>query len=107
MHFILESSVPIILSNTIDLERCEGKGEAPEHDSIYSDYGRRIESNRSWTIYHVFSGIPAVVGGTVLTGLDASGSMERMMALNAANLTSRSMASAGKSPPFRGAQRDG
>jgi hypothetical protein len=36
------------------------------------DYGRRIEMNRSWTIYHVFTGIPAEVGTRSMVGLSKS-----------------------------------
>lgn len=45
-------------------------------------YGRRIETDRSWTVYHVFSGIPAHAGGEVLTGLSRSAATAGMLALN-------------------------
>ncbi|MFP1633776.1 hypothetical protein ACLB6G_18755 [Zhengella sp. ZM62] len=45
-------------------------------------YGRRIETDRSWTVYHVFSGIPARAGGEILTGLSRSAATAGMLALN-------------------------
>ncbi len=41
----------------------EREGGADAHDGIDCDYGRRIESDRSWTVYHVFSGAPARIDG--------------------------------------------
>ena len=45
-------------------------------------FGRRIEIDRSWTVYHVFSGIPAEVDGTKLTGLHRAEATEIMKGLN-------------------------
>lgn len=46
-------------------------------------YGKRIEADKSWTIYHVFSGIPANVGGHDLVQLDAKSAIRALRILNA------------------------
>lgn len=45
-------------------------------------FGRRIEPNRTWTVYHVFSGAPARHGSNAMTGLSRSEATEGMLALN-------------------------
>jgi hypothetical protein len=35
----------------------EGGSQAP--DTPDGQFGRRVEMDRSWTIYHVFTGVPA------------------------------------------------
>ena len=48
-------------------------------------YGRRVEADRSWTVYHVFSGIPAHVDGAVMIGLTRADATQSMLALNLCN----------------------
>jgi hypothetical protein len=48
-------------------------------------YGRRIESDRSWSVYHVFTGAPARVEGQHMTGLSRSDATEGMLSLNRRN----------------------
>ncbi|SFO34647.1 hypothetical protein SAMN03159463_01702 [Mesorhizobium sp. NFR06] len=48
-------------------------------------YGRRVEADRSWTVYHVFSGIPAHVDGAIMAGLSRAEATKRMLALNLRN----------------------
>jgi hypothetical protein len=48
-------------------------------------YGRRVETDTSWSIYHVFSGVPATFGGQSLVGLSRSAATEGMLALNRRN----------------------
>jgi hypothetical protein len=48
-------------------------------------YGRRVEADRSWTVYHVFSGIPAHVDGAVMIGLTRADATRSMLALNLRN----------------------
>jgi len=48
-------------------------------------YGRRVEADRSWTVYHVFTGIPARVCGAFMTGLTRAEATGRMLALNLRN----------------------
>ncbi|WP_378941601.1 hypothetical protein [Mesorhizobium sp. ANAO-SY3R2] len=45
-------------------------------------FGRRIEADRSWTVYHVFTGIPAHVDGQAMTGLTRSDATDGMTFLN-------------------------
>ncbi|TWG90299.1 hypothetical protein L598_000700000550 [Mesorhizobium sp. J18] len=48
-------------------------------------YGRRIESDRSWTIYNVFTGVPADIGGLTMTGLSKPEATDGMLSLNLRN----------------------
>ncbi|MDG4903520.1 hypothetical protein P9217_25890 [Mesorhizobium sp. WSM4989] len=48
-------------------------------------YGRRVEADRSWTIYHVFTGIPAHVNGASMIGLSRSEATRSMLSLNFCN----------------------
>lgn len=52
-------------------------------------YGRRIEPDRSWTIYHVFTGIPADVGGRTMTGLSKLEATDGMISFNLRNQARR------------------
>ena len=79
-----------------DLERAaaalgvwENEGGAPGHPSRDNQYGRRIEADRSWTVYHVFSGVPAHVQGNAMTGLTRSDATSSMQSLNLRNIASR------------------
>ncbi len=45
-------------------------------------YGRRIEMDRSWTVYNVFSGVPADIGQGLMTGLSRADATDKMMSLN-------------------------
>jgi hypothetical protein len=45
-------------------------------------YGRRVEVDRSWTVYDVFTGISADAGHGVMTGLSRSDAMDKMLLLN-------------------------
>ncbi|WP_205853408.1 hypothetical protein [Zhengella mangrovi] len=60
----------------------ENEGGALGRSSHAELYGRRIEADRSWTIYHVFSGIPAIADGQIMTGLNRSTATSGMIALN-------------------------
>ncbi len=57
--------------------------------SMHHHYGRRIEPNRSWTVYHVYSGLPAAMGKHSATGLTETTATAMMMSLNANNLERR------------------
>ncbi len=67
----------------------ENEGGAPGQDSIHHQYGRRIEADRSWTIYHVFTGIPARFGGDAMTGLSRLDATSGMLRLNLRNAERR------------------
>jgi hypothetical protein len=44
--------------------------------------GRRIESDGSWTAYHVFTGLPATVDGELMTYLNHDKATSVMLANN-------------------------
>lgn len=67
----------------------ENEGGAPGHDSMHHHYGRRIEADRSWTIYHVFTGVPARFGGEAMTGLSRRDATNGMLRLNLRNVERR------------------
>ena len=58
----------------------EGGTRAP--DTPDGQFGRRVEMDRSWTIYHVFTGVPVRVDGSALTDLSRSAATEGMLSLN-------------------------
>ena len=45
-------------------------------------YGRRVELDRSWTVYHVFTGVVADASFGAVTGLSKVDATDRMMSLN-------------------------
>jgi hypothetical protein len=60
----------------------ENAGGAQACDFGGHQYGRRVEADRSWTVYHVFTGIPAHVNGVSMTGLSRSEATKSMLFLN-------------------------
>jgi hypothetical protein len=75
--------------NQTDLERnttaiavWENEGGAPSRDLTEHQYGRRVEIDRSWTVYHVFTGATARVDNDDLIGLSRSQATSSMMSLN-------------------------
>lgn len=54
-------------------------------DTRDHQYGRRVEGDGSWSIYHVFTGIPASIRGVPTTGLTRSCATEGMLSLNRRN----------------------
>jgi hypothetical protein len=63
----------------------ENEGGAKDQSSMDHDYGRRIETDRSWSVYHVFTGVPADIGGHAMTDLSRSNATEGMLSLNRRN----------------------
>jgi hypothetical protein len=63
----------------------ENEGGAPEQDSMDHEYGRRIERDGSWSIYHVFTGVAAEVQGHSMVGLSRSRATKGMLSLNRRN----------------------
>jgi hypothetical protein len=45
-------------------------------------YGSRVEADRSWSVYHVFTGVPAAVAGRAMVGLDRTTATEFILAMN-------------------------
>lgn len=69
------------LTRAIDI--WENEGGALRLGHVQRQFGRRIEANRRWTVYHVFSGVPASQGSRTLTGMSRSEATSRMISLNA------------------------
>jgi hypothetical protein len=67
----------------------ENEGGARGPDTPDGQFGRRVEMDRSWTIYHVFTGIPARVDGSALTDLSRSAATDGMLWLNLRNVKRR------------------
>ena len=63
----------------------KNEGAATSSDSLDRQYGRRIEADRSWTVYHVFTGVPAHADGQTMTGLSRSDAADGMLSLNRRN----------------------
>ncbi|WP_202330226.1 hypothetical protein [Mesorhizobium sp. L-8-3] len=56
--------------------------KANRDDPDDQQFGLRVEADRTWTVYHVFSGIPAEAGGNAMSGLDRGEATNRMLSLN-------------------------
>lgn len=67
----------------------ENEGGAAHHDSMDHHYGRRIEADRSWSIYHVFTGVLAHIRGKPMEGLSHSEATRGMLGLNHRNAARR------------------
>ncbi|RWM06932.1 MAG: hypothetical protein E5X80_08545 [Mesorhizobium sp.] len=65
--------------------REENAGGAQASDFRDHQYGRRVEADRSRTVYHVFTGIPAHVNGASVIGLSRSEATKSMLSLNFCN----------------------
>lgn len=77
--------------------------DAQAFDTADHHYGRRIEADRSWTIYHVFTGAPVRVDGRMMTGLDRQDATDGMLSLNRLN-EQRSKDRRALSPPSSAAE---
>ena len=76
-------------SNETELDRralaisvWENEGGARASDTPNDQFGRRVEMDRSWTIYHVFTSVPARVDGSALSGLSRSAATQGVLSLN-------------------------
>ncbi|PSJ56753.1 hypothetical protein [Kumtagia ephedrae] len=63
----------------------ENEGGTSGRDSMDHHYGRRVEADGTWSIYHVFTGVPADIGGGSMTGLSRSAATTGMTSLNLRN----------------------
>ncbi len=63
----------------------ENEGGAPQQDSMDHQYGRRVEGDGSWSIYHVFTGVPAKIHDHSMIGLSRSHATSGMLSLNRRN----------------------
>jgi hypothetical protein len=68
--------------NSVAIAIWENEGGAPGHEFTEHQYGRRVEADRSWTVYHVFTGATARVDNDDLIGLSRSQATSSMMSLN-------------------------
>ncbi|WP_235897463.1 hypothetical protein [Neoaquamicrobium microcysteis] len=70
-------------------DRAIGVWDIEESGSVRTagdeQYGRRIEADRSWTIYHVFTGVPAAREGMEMIGLSRSVATDGMLSMNRRN----------------------
>ena len=76
-----------------DINIWENEGGALDRCDMNHHYGRRIEPDGSWTIYHVFTGAPADMGSLPMAGLSKTDATARMIILNAHNAKRRKAAS--------------
>ncbi len=70
------------LANVLAIGVWEHERGANGLDFLDPYYGRRIEADRSWTVYHVFTGVPAHACGRTMTGLNRSDATNAMLSLN-------------------------
>lgn len=56
--------------------------EETGHPPSIQQYGRRIEIDGSWTVYHVFTGIPVQRAGIPMSGLSHADATSRMLLNN-------------------------
>jgi len=70
----------------------ENEGGSLGRDDMNHQYGRRVERDRSWTIYHVFTGVPAEMAGQPMIGLDEADATAAMICLNTRNVRRRNAA---------------
>jgi hypothetical protein len=75
--------------NSVAIAIWENEGGAPGHNLTEHQYGRRVEADGSWTVYHVFTGVAARVGDDDLIGLSRSQATSSMMSLNLRNAERR------------------
>lgn len=73
----------------LTIEAWENEGGALVADTLETQYGRRIERDQSWTIYHVFTGVPVRIGGRRLTDLSIAEATDGMLSLNRRNALRR------------------
>ena len=69
------------------IENWENEGGSPStfsqyHEDHDSNYGKRIEIDRTWTVYHVFTGIPVASGDGALVGLSNTEASARIASFN-------------------------
>ena len=76
--------------DAVDISVWENEGGALDRSNMNHHYGRRREPDKSWTIYHVFTGTPAEVSGRPMIGLSERAATTTMILLNIRNTERRS-----------------
>lgn len=77
----------------------ENEGGAACRSRMDEQFGRRIEQDRTWTIYHVYTGVPASSDGSDMTGLSRMDATDGMLFLNNRNSERRLRRSTRREPP--------
>lgn len=67
------------------VECWENEGSALFRGGGERQYGRRVEADGTWTVYHVFTGIPAFFNGRLASGLSLGEATFGMIWLNRRN----------------------
>jgi hypothetical protein len=80
----------------------EDDGGACGRTRMDQHFGRRIEADRTWTIYHVYTGVPASADGRVLAGLSRSDATDGMLFLNNRNSSHRAHRNSARAKPRLG-----
>lgn len=60
----------------------QAQGGPPRQSGDLYQFGRRVEVDGSWTIYHVFTGTPAHIGSWTMTGLNRRDADKALTILN-------------------------
>lgn len=63
----------------------ENEGGAPVRDFMDHHYGRCVEVDGWWSVYHAFTGTPAEISDHTLTGMNRAGATQKMVLLNRQN----------------------
>lgn len=90
---------------SVAIDTWENEGGATVREGAHHQFGRRVEMDGSWTIYHVFSGVPAYFGGRASMGLSLSDATLGMISLNRRNERVRSQRTKLFSAVMEGAKR--
>lgn len=80
----------------------ENEGGAPAPDTPDDQFGRRVEADRSWSVYHVFTGVPARVDGAAMTSLSRAAATDGMLSLNRRSVERRKERNTPARPRARG-----
>lgn len=81
----MNEHVTTAIRTSLAMKAWSDESEALYPGSMDHHYGRRVEMNGSWTVYHVFSGSPARICGHSTSGLSLPGATDLMMFLNGRN----------------------
>lgn len=79
----------------------EGNGTG-QNTRMDQHFGRRIERDGTWTIYHVYSGMPAFADGRDMIGLTRSDATDGMLFLNKRNSRRRALRKVAEDKPRHG-----
>ena len=60
----------------------ESPGDTTGEPRVETYFGRRIEADRTWTIYHVYTGVPASAAGRDMIGMSLCDATAGMQLLN-------------------------